>query len=703
MFSENKKISGRQAFRLLTYDLLGIGTLLVPPFLGRTAGRDGIFCILFGMGAGLLYLWLLKGVLLEMKGDFPGYLKEKLGKFGSRVIFAGYLMYFVLLAAYTAYLFSVIVLRELLREESYWLVLALILVLAFYGMWHGIEGRARVYELLFWVVMIPLFLMLFSALDGIRTDYWAPVFCSDVSGIFEGSYYVFLSLSLVSFILFSGGYVEKRESLLVTGRRVILFTGSIYAVLYFILLGTFGAAALGTMEFPAVTLMSTVKVTGGFLKRTDAFMFGIWFFTLYALLGSTVFYGGKMLRAFTGMECDRSQRKCIRRERWSVAIVLCAVFVVAGVFYKSRAACKDYESFLWYIGTPFLLLVPFLLAVRRLFSDRGKKGENERSAGAGKKAVHMILLCILSGSMLSGCGTAELEERSFPTVLAVENPREFAAQWLDVNEMGNRVVDYNHLKVLILGKDFIEDEEAMEEFLDFLEKKAEVPRNTYVVVSENPKELLELQGGEGKSVGNYLEELFENVSEIRKKMYPTLGLLYQEKENRTETLLLPYVAADGEKPVVKAYYLWKRGKPEGVVDTETALLSFFTQNGMDAYTILLEEGALCLTAAHNEIRFSEENGKTIVVDIDCNGEFLYKKEENNSRSIGGMAQTEKEIEHYMNTIAAAALERELDVTNSYRKLGGYMRDWYFLYRKDAASYEKDVNTVYRVHITWINL
>ena len=42
MFSENNQISGRQVFRLLTYDFLGMGTLLLPTMLADTAGRDGI-------------------------------------------------------------------------------------------------------------------------------------------------------------------------------------------------------------------------------------------------------------------------------------------------------------------------------------------------------------------------------------------------------------------------------------------------------------------------------------------------------------------------------------------------------------------------------------------------------------------------------------------------------------------------------------
>lgn len=59
MFSSNEKISGRQAFRLLVFDLLGLGTLLIPAAVAGFCGRDGIFCIIVGTVLGLLFLRLL--------------------------------------------------------------------------------------------------------------------------------------------------------------------------------------------------------------------------------------------------------------------------------------------------------------------------------------------------------------------------------------------------------------------------------------------------------------------------------------------------------------------------------------------------------------------------------------------------------------------------------------------------------------------
>ena len=211
MFSENNQISGRQVFRLLTYDFLGMGTLLLPTMLADTAGRDGIFCILAGILSTFLYLKLLRYLLKGMKTSYPDFLKQKCGKVCGYVLWGGYFLYFILMASYTAYLFSTLMLNGLVENISFYLVLLLILLLAFYGMAGGIEGRARVYEMLFWFLMIPLFLMLFAACREVKPAYWSPVFVADGKEMLSGSYYVLFCYSMVSIVLFLKEYVADRK------------------------------------------------------------------------------------------------------------------------------------------------------------------------------------------------------------------------------------------------------------------------------------------------------------------------------------------------------------------------------------------------------------------------------------------------------------------------------------------------------------
>lgn len=691
MFSDNQKVSGRQAFRLLTFDLLGISTLLVPSVLAEYAGCDGIFCIAIGLAAGLLYLKIIGIVVKDMDGDYFCYIEQKFGKIIGKIVELGYMVYFVSMAGYTAYLFSDVVLKSLLREESFLVVLLLLLLLTAYGLWGGIEGRARVYEILFWFLIIPFFLMLLSGLRDIRTDYWTPVFVSDKKGIFLGSYTVFHYLELISLVLFLGKYMKNKKTLLRAGKSSLILTGIIHAILYLLLLGIFGSAALSVMDFPAVTMMSMVQLTGGFLKRTDALMFGVWFFTLYALLNSTVYYGENALLQM--LELEKKEKKEPghenRAEKIAIFLVILAVFAIACLFYWRGEACVLYKNILWYIGTPFLVLIPVVLALAVVFSRK-----KPRRAAA---MLLLLFLCI----PLSGCNTAELEDKNFPIEMAVNDPRQFGLSWLNEGSGGNRVADYNHLKVILLSQDFLEDESAMEEFLGLLENKHDVPRNAYIVVTKDPDKILSLGEELDESVGTYLEEMFEDVTEIKKTAYPTLGMFYQEKENKAETLLIPYITEQEKKPVVDHYYAWKRGTPAGGVDNEAALLSFFTTNEMDSYTLSLKNGVYTrLFDAHNEISFQEADTRQIVADIYCSGEILYDEKVGQSRT----AKLEKEISKYMNNLASQVLtDQQIDLTDSYKKLGAHNRIWYYEYKEYPDQYEAEMTILYRIHITWVNM
>ncbi len=749
MFSENNQISGRQVFRLLTYDFLGMGTLLLPTMLADTAGRDGIFCILAGILSTFLYLKLLRYLLKGMKTSYPDFLKQKCGKVCGYVLWGGYFLYFILMASYTAYLFSTLMLNGLVENVSFYLVLLLILLLAFYGMAGGIEGRARVYEILFWFLMIPLFLMLFAACREVKPAYWSPVFVADGKEMLNGSYYVFFCYSMVSIVLFLKEYVADRRKCVGAAEKAVWFSGGVFAVLYLILIGLFGAEALAQMKFPAVTMMSRVQITGGFLKRTDAFMFSIWFFTLYAMLNSMVFYSGNL--------AEKVIRDCGgylegKKRMLPYLILLLLVYGVAVLFYRNQQILDSVTFLLWKIGTPFVVCVPVLLC---LTGERKNHKKNVRV---------LVLVCFLFGCLfLQGCNVAELEDKAFPVLLNIRDQDDFQNVWLNHEYAGNKEVDYNHLKVVLIERSFLEKEAEVEDMLSMLEQEKEVPWNAYVMTTESCDRLAQTEGELDVLLGNYLEELLENTSGIDQKAYPTLGMLYEERANHLETLYIPFVDIEGEqsgavqddtrkeekskavqvdagkeeeeqqpvitgKPQITAYEVWKRGRAAGLVVTDTVRAAFFTQNFADDYTLqLAPELYVKVDAASCRVKETEKIGvgglteQIVAVTVTGEGEILsgtVSASENPVNAEAGNTETnitntsyekmtrEKEqllnnrMEDYLNAIASHALENEIDITNSYRNLGADNRTWYFKYQNTPAAYEKDIKIQYLVKINW---
>ena len=696
---ENNQISGRQVFRLLTYDFLGMGTLLLPTMLADTVGRDGIFCILAGILSTFLYLKLLRYLLKGMKTSYPDFLKQKCGKICGYVLWGGYFLYFILMASYTAYLFSTLMLNGLVENISFYLVLMLILLLAFYGMAGGIEGRARVYEILFWFLMIPLFLMLFAACREVKPAYWSPVFVADGKEVLSGSYYVLFCYSMVSIVLFLKEYVADRRKCVGAAEKAVWFSGGVFAVLYLILIGLFGAEALAQMKFPAVTMMSRVQITGGFLKRTDAFMFSIWFFTLYAMLNSMVFYSGNL--------AEKVIRDCGgylegKKRMLPYLILLLLVYGVTVLFYRNQQFLDCMTFLLWKIGTPFVVVVPVLLCLT---------GERKKHK---KKVRVLVLVCFLFGCLfLQGCNVAELEDKAFPVLLNIRDQDDFQNVWLNHEYAGNKEVDYNHLKVVLIERSFLEKEAEVEDMLSMLEQEKEVPWNAYVMTTESCDRLAQTEGKLDTLLGNYLEELLENTSGIDQKAYPTLGMLYEERANHLETLYIPFVDIEVEqsgavqddtgKPQITAYEVWKRGRAAGLVDTDTAREAFFTQNFADDYTLqLAPELYVKVDTASCRVKETEKIGagglteQIVTVTVTGEGEILS----------GTVSASEKEqllntrMEDYLNATASHALEKEIDITNSYRNLGADNRTWYFKYQNTPAAYEKDIKIQYLVKINW---
>ena len=716
MFSENNQISGRQVFRLLTYDFLGMGTLLLPTMLADTAGRDGIFCILAGILSTFLYLKLLRYLLKGMKTSYPDFLKQNCGKICGYVLWGGYFLYFILMASYTAYLFSTLMLNGLVENVSFYLVLLLILLLAFYGMAGGIEGRARVYEILFWFLMIPLFLMLFAACREVKPAYWSPVFVADGKEVLSGSYYVLFCYSMVSIVLFLKEYVADRKKCVGAAEKAVWFSGGVFAALYLILIGLFGVEALAQMKFPAVTMMSRVQITGGFLKRTDAFMFSIWFFTLYAMLNSMVFYSGN-LAAKVIRDCGGYLEG--KKRMLPYIILLLLVYGVTVLFYRNQQFLDCVTFLLWKIGTPFVVGVPVLLCLtgrkpNRGMEERSSKENKDERKNHKKKVRVVVLVCFLFGCLfLQGCNVAELEDKAFPVLLNIRDQDDFQNVWLNHEYAGNKEVDYNHLKVVLIERSFLKKEAEVEDMLSMLEQEKEVPWNAYVMTTESCDRLAQTEGELDVLLGNYLEELLENTSGIDQKAYPTLGMLYEERANHLETLYIPFVDIEGEqpgaveddteKPQITAYEVWKRGRAAGLVDTDTARAAFFTQNFADDYTLqLAPELYVKVDAASCRVKETEKIGvgglteQIVTVTVTGEGEILS----------GTVSASEKEqllntrMEDYLNAIATHALDKEIDITNSYRNLGADNRTWYFKYQNTPAAYEKDIKIQYLVKINW---
>lgn len=369
MFSENGKISSRQIKRLFVFDLFGAASLLLPAQLAEEGGL-GFFMIAAGALLAGLYLWLVIACLNRAGQDYMAYLKQGWGSLLARLLYLCYASICITACAWSAKLLAELMSDSLLDGQEYPAALFLILLLALYGGSAGIEARARIYEILFWVLVIPLAAMLALCIRQVQVIQWFPLSGNagggSVGRFFLGAGRCFAAFLPLTFLLFLVPHVKDKKKSGKAAAWALAISAIAIAVIYLILLGIFGSSALAREEYPAITLMGMVKIPGDFLKRLDAVMVGVWFFTLYALVGSSLYYGVAAMRKALMKQAgqagaSRKARKEYNRCRnWWLAILSAAAYGIAYGLHVRPQAEEVIGRLFYYAGVPFLVFVPLL-------------------------------------------------------------------------------------------------------------------------------------------------------------------------------------------------------------------------------------------------------------------------------------------------------------------------------------------------------
>ena len=537
-FAQNESISPRQLYRLYVFNLLGVGTLVLPNNLAKL-GKYGFISIALGVFMAWLFMWIVSEVRERRKTIYDrSFDKTKYAKILIYDLIIA--IYELSQAAFLAWIFVKLIRDSLIPDESFTVVLLVIMAVCAYALSGGVECRARVYEVVFFFVLIPLAAMLLFALSDVRLDY---LMIKDrvgvdfgIADIFAGAYYVFAASISVFNILF----VRERTASQIrwsVSKAILTYAGILF-LLYAVLLGSFGKYSLSEIEFPAVVLMSDVQIKGSFFKRADALMLSVWFFTLFSVLNMSLYYAvlrcenfakntTKVIFTFNKSQdfSNNKQLSCDRQKShdegnssmrsWCIIFVIAITVTLAYILESGDEIVKKYLGFLLCIAIP-------------------------------------VIVVLTIGLMLTGCSAVELEERCFPTLAAVDivavdtdeitdkevvefyynMDKSYEPEYADdiktavdsFEERLSQKADTNHLKVILIGKTLRNDKAAYASFMEYCKTSKKFPRNTYVCIADDINDIFD-------NMGDYYEQKMNKENHEDGETIITLGTLLDDYTN----------------------------------------------------------------------------------------------------------------------------------------------------------------------------
>ena len=673
----NGKISLRQMKRLLFFDILGLGLVAMPDLLAEAAGTAGIAALLAG---GILfagYLWLLVPVM-------------KSGKKGSRWLYGIYGVYLLLTSGFGLFLLGDVIKRFLLPDKPFWLLLVLLLLLVLYGKNGGLEGRARVYEVLFWPLVGLLVFLFVLGLPGTEPQNLWPI-AAEGWGFGKGCYLGFLLCSAAQITFFLPVYMEDgvTPQQLRRGATGAVFLGLLFlGAIYELLLGSFGTDALANARTPIMIYTSNIVVPGGFLRRQEALIAGVCFVALMSFVGSGFSYGTLCLKE-------------IKDTKWMTPLAVAALFFTAQWEHNNSAASGGVGKLLLWIS-PVALCLPFLLAI-------------------GKKTRKPVALVLLFGLFLTttGCSVKELENRSFPMVISLSKGMEgceLRYQYMDLSRVSDKkksgqgnnqlsveassvsaalyemdmksgkVLDLNHLKILLLEESFLEQPALMQELVEKGNGGIQLPGNMLVFVAEDNSKIQALQESMNDDLGSYLEELMEGNPNYKNSGGTAFKNLICDWYNRNGNTILPKLGIQDDMPVVKGYYLLQTGRLGEdyricEISEKDGLIANLCDGEANALDVVVDEGRIHMENVKVSYEYSRSNAY-LLCHINISGDIVTSESTISDETLCKL----RAKSFFAGSIQNLWSNANVDLTNSYYHLQCHDRDLWEKYRDDYPSY-----------------
>lgn len=334
-----------------------------------------------------------------------------------------------------------------------------------------------------------------------------------------------------------------------------------------------------------------------------------------------------------------------------------------------------------------------------------------------------LILWVVLSPWLCGCRTVQLEDRGFPLVLAIDKGQEGIILSYDFSDKEsfsvegekyeqaqkayenntNQVLDYNHLKAIILSMDFLRDPQAMRELLGWLEGEEVVARNTCLFAAKDSgAEILTLKETLEESVGTYLEQMVETQKDYKDQKVVTIGDAMNQWHNRNELLLIPVLENQGGVPAITSYAALDAFSCRGRISVKAAMAAFLCQNQMESMTFETKQGQV-FTLENLSVdlqiypKTSTDSEVTVQVNLKGDARLRNTAKSRDQKREQLREQLNKQLKQNLSEMAVTLQEEMgIDLTNSYCGLGGYNRKLYFIFSEDREAYQKALDYRFQV-------
>lgn len=275
---------------ILVGAIIGVGVLAFPRIIVQRAGTGAPLATLLGAVPGTL-AWLAS---VKLARRCPG---QTPVEYAPRLLTrpVGWL-YGVILAVFLIVItalaireFGEVVKTAVLRNTPLEVTIIALLLTTAYFVRYDLQVFARVFEVFFPLMLVPLTLIGMLSLKNARLYYLLPVTGPGWSGVLQGAALAsvgYVAYVIGSFLLPSLNRPKAAVPAGLWGMGLSLF---LYMLVVTATLALFGPEELRRLVWPTFELVKTTTIPGFILERLESAFIGIWVAAVFTTVGATYF------------------------------------------------------------------------------------------------------------------------------------------------------------------------------------------------------------------------------------------------------------------------------------------------------------------------------------------------------------------------------------------------------------------------------
>ncbi|WFD10125.1 GerAB/ArcD/ProY family transporter [Tepidibacter hydrothermalis] len=285
MISTKEKIGTSQMITLLISTILGVGILSLPRNLADKVQGSGfiiiiistVICIFFGYCMYKVIYGFRNKSLMQISSDI-------LTKPMAYLVCIIFILYYLVNISMVVRIFGEVVKMYMLEKTPIEVIIISILFVCAYSSKKGIEGIARISQIILFLMVVPIIFVFFFSLETADFTNLMPILNVKASQVFPTVFLTTFAFSGFETMLVLSIFMREPKDGFKIQWITLIVIGIVYIFFSVISIAVFGQVETTHLMWPTLTIVKVIDIPGAFLENLDALIMGTWTLNIFITL-----------------------------------------------------------------------------------------------------------------------------------------------------------------------------------------------------------------------------------------------------------------------------------------------------------------------------------------------------------------------------------------------------------------------------------